>query len=267
VPEAVAVAAAELQLGRALAAEPGHADRDAYGAAKVRTACICTAENTALQSTTVSREACRHTTLLLLHGHRIPACCGLQAFMRGLEADPGSSMLQDALEEVSRTLTLEQVSQVSLFAMASHVIADVTSSQCRSTLQVYSTAACQQAREELLRGGCIGSTAAPTSAGGCTTANYRLEITLQFPEVHPHETACTGKTRRECHACHLCSIACSSLHAALHAGVYSCTRVWHPAVPQGQHCTGSRAATALHYPGAHQQQQQQRWSQQHERGD
>jgi hypothetical protein len=32
--------------------------------------------------------------------------------MRGLEADPSSSMLQDALEEVSRTLTLEQVSQV-----------------------------------------------------------------------------------------------------------------------------------------------------------
>lgn len=47
------------------------------------------------------------------YGHRVPACCRMQAFMRGLEADPSSSMLQDALEEVSRTLTLEQVSQVS----------------------------------------------------------------------------------------------------------------------------------------------------------
>lgn len=33
--------------------------------------------------------------------------------MRGLEADPSSRALQDALEDVSRTLTLEQVSQVS----------------------------------------------------------------------------------------------------------------------------------------------------------
>ena len=31
-----AVALAELRLGRALAAEPGHDDRDAYGAAKAR---------------------------------------------------------------------------------------------------------------------------------------------------------------------------------------------------------------------------------------
>ena len=44
----------------------------------------------------------------------LPGCL-LQAFMRGLEAAPRSSMLQDALEDVSRTLTLEQVSQVSLY--------------------------------------------------------------------------------------------------------------------------------------------------------
>lgn len=31
--------------------------------------------------------------------------------MRGLEADPGSGELQDALEDVSRVLTLEQLSQ------------------------------------------------------------------------------------------------------------------------------------------------------------
>lgn len=41
-----AVAAAELQLGRALAAEPGHADRDAFGAAKVGAQHICTHQGT-----------------------------------------------------------------------------------------------------------------------------------------------------------------------------------------------------------------------------
>jgi hypothetical protein len=39
--------------------------------------------------------------------------------MRGLEADPSSNELRDVLEEVSRTLTLEQVSQVMQIAMLS----------------------------------------------------------------------------------------------------------------------------------------------------
>lgn len=33
--------------------------------------------------------------------------------MRGLEADPDSGELREALEDVSRTLTLEQISQAS----------------------------------------------------------------------------------------------------------------------------------------------------------
>ena len=37
----------------------------------------------------------------------------MQAFMRGLEAEAGSGELREALEDISTTLTLEQISQVS----------------------------------------------------------------------------------------------------------------------------------------------------------
>lgn len=145
--------------------------------------------------------------------HRVPACCRLQAFMRGLEADPRSSMLQDALDEVSRTLTLEQVSQVSLFAHGISHHCRCTLSRCWTILQAYGTAACEQARDELLRSGCIGSTSAPAGAGGCTAANYRLEIILQFSEVHPANVVQAKDAGRAVLVTFACT-ACSSLHAA-----------------------------------------------------
>lgn len=42
--------------------------------------------------------------------------------MRGLEADPDSGELQEALEDVSRVLTLEQVSQVRRMPVACRLV-------------------------------------------------------------------------------------------------------------------------------------------------
>jgi hypothetical protein len=88
---------------------------------------------------------------------------------------------------------------------------NVHQSQYMSILQTCSAAACEQAREELLRGGCIGSTAAPASAGVCSAAHYRLEITLQFPEVAPSNFVQGTDAGSAVHVT-FASIVCSCLH-------------------------------------------------------